>query len=287
MKKACTSRSYATSHRFSAAEYLPFTDSSEYRASKTATEPDWDSIMIYGTGSTSVMTKPNGDKINQNLAPSQKDVEGLKKLYSISPSLKFDPLGSKSNINKNKFNDIRKKESDSGCGGSTGDDPSGGDDPTDEVECAPATCGSGTCPLKRARATIKRQSSRVSKREVPSKSDATWGFLNKPTTGGLDAFATEFFKGDPTLVDLDGEGEHAYDSTSIYLPFEKTALFAGLKGLYGCTSVILTSRCGTYMVSVHWPQLQLSLTLPRLITGKLCSSLKRPTNNSKTLSYRR
>jgi hypothetical protein len=78
-------------------------------------EPDWESIMIYGTGGSSVLTKPNGVTIKQNLAPSQKDVMGLKKLYSISPSSKFNPLGSKSNTKLNKFKDIRKKDKDSGC----------------------------------------------------------------------------------------------------------------------------------------------------------------------------
>jgi hypothetical protein len=78
-------------------------------------EPDWESIMIYGTGDNSVLTKPNGVAIKHNLAPSQKDVAGLKKLYSISPSSKFNPLGSKSNTQLNKFKDIRKKDKDSGC----------------------------------------------------------------------------------------------------------------------------------------------------------------------------
>ncbi|KAF1930148.1 uncharacterized protein M421DRAFT_91322 [Didymella exigua CBS 183.55] len=49
IEKACTSRAYAKAYRFSAAEYLPFMDSTAYRASNTATEPDWDSIMIYNS----------------------------------------------------------------------------------------------------------------------------------------------------------------------------------------------------------------------------------------------
>ncbi|KAF1359806.1 hypothetical protein EJ07DRAFT_28112, partial [Lizonia empirigonia] len=115
MKKACTSRAYAKTYRFSAAEYLPITDSTAYRASKTATEPDWSSIMIYDSQMGSALTKPNGEEITQVLFPSQQDVDGLKKLYGVSPSSKFNPLGSKSNPKKNAFNDIRKKERDSGC----------------------------------------------------------------------------------------------------------------------------------------------------------------------------
>nr|GFD56111.1 hypothetical protein [Tanacetum cinerariifolium] len=58
LKKACTSRAYAQTYQFSAAEYLPFTDSTTYRSSDSMDEPDWDSIMIYGTGESSVLTKP-------------------------------------------------------------------------------------------------------------------------------------------------------------------------------------------------------------------------------------
>lgn len=241
MKKACTSRAFAKAHRFSAAEYLPITDSTAYRASKTFTEPDWESIMIYGSGIESVLTKPNGDQIKQNLAPSQQDVQGLKQLYSVSPSSKFNPLGSKSNAKKNTFNDIRKKERDSGCGEVPSDDPSG------QVECSPATCGS-SCPTKRKRAASKRAvSKRALPRAVPATSDPTWGFLNKPTTGGLDAFTQEVFDSRPFQVDLtDPAGQ--YVSTAIFMEFKNGPFFAAIRGLYGCTSVLLTSRCGMYMV---------------------------------------
>ncbi|KAF1357175.1 hypothetical protein EJ07DRAFT_181349 [Lizonia empirigonia] len=203
--KACTSRAFAKAHRFSAAEYLPITDSTAYRASKKFTEPGWESIMIYGSGIESVLTKPNGDQIKQNLAPSQQDVQGLKQLYSVSPSSKFNPFGSKSNAKKNTFNDIRKKERGSGCGEVPSDDPSG------QVECSPASCG------------------------IPATSDPTWGFLNKPTTGELDAFTQEVFDSRPFQVDLtDPAGQHV--STAIFTEFKNGPFFAAIRGLYRCTS---------------------------------------------------
>lgn len=245
MKKACTSRAFAKTYRFSAAEYLPFTDSTAYRASKTATEPDWDSIMIYDSTMGSALTKPNGDAIKQVLAPSQHDVYGLKKLYSISTSSKFNPLGSRSNDKKNKFNDIRKKERDSGCGKVPDDDPTG------DVECSPKTCGNGSCLTKEKRVA---RSKPKSPRAIPATSDPIWGFLNKPTNGGLDAFTKEFFDPDlpikePFLVDLSNTNKDLAP-TSIFLEFKDGAFFAGVMGLFGCTSVLMTSQCGMFMVRV-------------------------------------
>ncbi|KAH6879204.1 hypothetical protein BKA58DRAFT_453453 [Alternaria rosae] len=244
MKKACTSRAFAKSYRFSAAEYLPFTDSTAYRASKSVSEPDWDSIMIYDSGMGSVLTKPNGEQIKQVLAPSQRDVEGLKQLYGVSPESKFNPLGSKSSSYKNKFNDIRKKERDSGCGTVPDDDPKG------EVECSPATCGGGSCPAKRARAARATSDLKSSPRAIPATADSKWGFLNKPSQGGLDAFVKDFIATKPFLADLENLDKTS-PSTSIFLEFKDGAFMAGVRGLYGCTSVVLTSHCGMFM-SHHW-----------------------------------
>ncbi|EMD86345.1 hypothetical protein COCC4DRAFT_71263 [Bipolaris maydis ATCC 48331] len=244
MKKACTSRAFAKAHRFSAAEYLPFADSTAYRASKSVTEPDWDSIMIYDSGMGSVLTKPNGDQIKQVLAPSQRDVEGLKLLYGISPKSKFNPLGSKSNSKRNKFNDIRKKERDSGCGEVPDDDPKG------QVLCTPATCGGGSCPAKKARAVEATSNRKALPRAIPTTADPVFGFLNKPTQGGLDAFAKEFFDTKPFLVDLE-DVDSRERSTSIFMQWKQGPFMAGVMGLYGCTSVLLTSQCGMFM-SHHW-----------------------------------
>lgn len=245
MKKACTSRAFAKANRFSAAEFLPFIDSTAYRTSKTATEPDWDSIMIYDSNMGSALTKPNGDAIKQVLAPSQHDVEGLKKLYSISTSSRFNPLGSKSNAKKNAFTEIRKKERDSGCGEVPDDDPTG------DVECTPKTCGD-SCPVRKARAVPRKAKS---PRAVPATADPTWGFLNKPTNGGLDSFTKDFFNPElpikePFLVDLSDAGDTSA-STAIFLEFKDGAFFSGVMGLFGCTSVLVTSQCGMYM-SHHW-----------------------------------
>jgi hypothetical protein len=145
MKKACTSRAYAKTYRFSAAEYLPITDSTAYRASSTATEPDWDSIMIYDSKMGSALTKPNGDAITPVLSPSQRDVDGLKTLYGISSSVKFNPLGSKSHPKLETFKDIRKKDKDSGCKEAEDDDE---DD-------APTATASSSVPSATATANCK------------------------------------------------------------------------------------------------------------------------------------
>jgi hypothetical protein len=246
MKKACTSRAYAKTYRFSAAEYLPITDSTAYRVSNTATEPDWSSIMIYDSEMGSALTKPNGDAIPQVLSPSQQDVDGLGRLYGISQSSNFNPLGSKSNPKKNTFNDIRKKERDSGCGEVPDDDPTG------LVECSPKSCGGGSCPLKKR--TSAASSNTTVRRAVPDTADPTWGFLNKPTDGGLDAFTKEFFNPElpikePFLVDLTDATEEQL-STSIFLEFKDGPFFSGVMGLFGCTSVLVTSQCGMFMVTI-------------------------------------
>lgn len=146
MKKACTSRTYAKTYRFSAAEYLPITDSTAYRASSTATEPDWESIMIYDSKMGSALTKPNGDAITPVLSPSQRDVDGLKTLYGISSSVKFNPLGSKSNPRLDIFKDIRKKDKDSGCKEAEDDN---------EDDALPTTTSSASVPSATATANCK------------------------------------------------------------------------------------------------------------------------------------
>lgn len=283
MQKACTSRAYAKTYRFSAAEYLPITDSTAYRASKTATEPDWGSIMIYDSKMGSALTKPNGDAITQVLSPSQRDVDGLKRLYGVSPSSKFNPLGSKSNPKKNAFNDIRKKERDSGCGEVPDDDPTG------VVECGPASCGGGACSLKKRSKAVPGHG--TVRRAVPTTSDPTWGFLNKPTTGGLDAFTKEFFDPElpikePFLVDLtDPSGE--YVSTSIFLEFKDGAFFSGVMGLFGCTSVLVTSQCGMFMVRLSILQRWAVTDLCSHIIGRSGGRRVRPINSSKKWSLTR
>lgn len=250
MKKACTSRAFAKANQFSAAEYLPFTDSTAYRASSTATEPDWDSIMIYDVTMGTALTKPNGDPIKQVLAPSPKDVEGLKKLYGVSVESRFNPLGSKSNPKKNEFVEIRKKERDSGCGVVPPDDPTG------DVECKPKSCGANACPIKSIQRSQNDYVISKTPRAIPTTADPIWGFLNKPTKNGLDAFTKDFFNPElpikePFLVDLSNAGDD-YASTAIFQEFRNGPFFAGVMGLFGCTSVLVTSQCGMYMV---WPYL--------------------------------
>jgi len=135
MKKACTSRAFAQSYQFSAAEYLPITDSTTFRTSTNIKEPDWDSIMIYETTNNGVLTKPNGQAITQNLAPSPRDIAGLNDLYKVSHASKFDPYGSKSSIYLSKFKEIRKKDQDSGCSEAEKDSDTSAPIATAKLDC--------------------------------------------------------------------------------------------------------------------------------------------------------
>ncbi|DAA74180.1 TPA_exp: Uncharacterized protein A8136_3678 [Trichophyton benhamiae CBS 112371] len=115
IEKACTDRATAIKLRFSASEYLPIRSTimrtPRVPAVPTADDVDWDSIMIYPSGSgaaspdgtgpendlrKSVLLKANGDKIKPNLAPSDQDVNALITLYDVKfntpqPKLLNDP----------------------------------------------------------------------------------------------------------------------------------------------------------------------------------------------------
>ena len=125
---------------------------------------------------------------------------------------------------------------------------------TSDFVCAPDTCVNGCSSKRSLRAPARQPDPRITdtppipKRDIPSTPDPTWGYLDKPTTGGLDAFAGHLFSSNPTVVDLQPDEPINY-STSIFLPFGSIPFFAGVIGLYGCTSVILVSHCGVYMVS--------------------------------------
>lgn len=126
MKEVCTSRAKAIEYRFSAGDYLPIVDEPVLASKKD--EPDWESIMIYpsgtgGKGSASpgndnrapILLKPNGDRIPINLAPSPRDVSGLTKLYGYNPDSSWTALGDKAHKLRSKFSQILRKEPDSGC----------------------------------------------------------------------------------------------------------------------------------------------------------------------------
>ncbi|KAK8031335.1 NupC family nucleoside transporter [Apiospora arundinis] len=74
--------------------------------------------------------------------------------------------------------------------------------------------------------------------------------LDRPATGKIDEW---FAKQWPRLhVDVPIEmNDEEIASTSRYVPFLKEPVRMGLKGLYGCTSVIIADKKGAYM-SHHW-----------------------------------
>lgn len=129
---------------------------------------------------------------------------------------------------------------------------------TEDWECSPTDCAGGSCLLKRNK--IKRSEPAYQPDVTPTATptphiepravDSTWGGLSKPATNGLDAWAKTVFTKDPYILTLQEE-LMAYDSTSQYVGFSgRSSLFAVVRGLEGCTSVVLVSQCGVYMVSL-------------------------------------
>lgn len=87
-------------------------------------EPDWNSIMMYPSncGGTvvngvaqNVLTKIGGELITQNGRPTQRDVEGLKKLYSVREKFGKSLLNDPGNALKGAFDKMRKKDPDVPC----------------------------------------------------------------------------------------------------------------------------------------------------------------------------
>jgi hypothetical protein len=101
--------------------------------------------MIYDSKMGSALTKPNGDAITPVLSPSQRDVDGLKTLYGISSSVKFNPLGSKSHPKLETFKDIRKKDKDSGCKEAEDDDEDDVPTTTTSPSSAPSATATADC----------------------------------------------------------------------------------------------------------------------------------------------
>ncbi len=62
-----------------------------------------------------VLTKMNGDVIQPNSRPSQRDVSGLKRMYGVKSSLVGKLLGDRSNPFKNIFDKVRRNDQDSSC----------------------------------------------------------------------------------------------------------------------------------------------------------------------------
>lgn len=81
-------------------------------------------------------------------------------------------------------------------------------------------------------------------------SDANYGSLSVPTTAEpLDKWATSIYaKTDKTKeVYVDFNTEQEYKPTSLFQRFGDSEFYMTLTGLYGCTSVVVTSYCGAYM----------------------------------------
>ncbi|KAK8111704.1 uncharacterized protein PG998_008161 [Apiospora kogelbergensis] len=73
--------------------------------------------------------------------------------------------------------------------------------------------------------------------------------IDRPAQGKIDAWFQQAW---PRLtVEVPVETDTGTTSTAHYMPFLNEPVRMGVKGLYGCTSVIITSKAGAYL-SHHW-----------------------------------
>lgn len=76
--------------------------------------------------------------------------------------------------------------------------------------------------------------------------------LDRPTAGGLDAWAQHVFNSPHYKMAVDvPDNTNMYLSAAMYLPWEGNPLLATVSGFSGCTSVILACDCGVYIVSLN------------------------------------
>jgi hypothetical protein len=117
-EEICYKRDIAANWGFSAQDYLPLTSIDAYKVgTQDGDNIDWDSIMIYPTGAGAkrdssgnrlpTLTKPNGDDIEPNLYPSQKDIQGLMALYGMSSDYDETLLSSSKSASNSKFLSVR------------------------------------------------------------------------------------------------------------------------------------------------------------------------------------
>jgi hypothetical protein len=62
-----------------------------------------------------ILLKPDGSRIDTVDKPSKRDVKGLTELYGGTIKGKFTLLGDKASSVKNKFDNIKRGDEDSGC----------------------------------------------------------------------------------------------------------------------------------------------------------------------------
>lgn len=117
-KKICTNRDVARRWGFSAVEYLPLLKTTEDFTPGTTDDDDvdWDSIMLYPSGAGGkadgsgkrkpVLKKPNGDDIDINTEPSQRDVKALITLYGASTKFNEELLNEDELFKKIRSKDI-------------------------------------------------------------------------------------------------------------------------------------------------------------------------------------
>ncbi|KAJ5928236.1 hypothetical protein N7466_007192 [Penicillium verhagenii] len=129
---------------------------------------------------------------------------------------------------------------------------------TEEQECSPTGCSGGSCLLKK-RSKVKRaapaQQLDARATDTPyihrRTYDSTFGYLNKPATGDLDSWtASVFEEGSPSILTLQLENPER-KSTAQFIEFAGKSMFAAVRGLVGCVSVVIASQCGVYMTH-HW-----------------------------------
>ncbi|KAK3395014.1 hypothetical protein B0H63DRAFT_445088 [Podospora didyma] len=122
----CLKYSVAAQYKFSGFNYLPILLPFQ-QWDQSRQEPDWDSIMLYpsdaggrpanGGGKAKILFKNrNGDEILPVVKPSQRDVAGLRKMYSAPGGGTFQTLlVDARSIWNNKFKTVRRQDPDAHC----------------------------------------------------------------------------------------------------------------------------------------------------------------------------
>jgi hypothetical protein len=138
---------------------------------------------------------------------------------------------------------------------------------TGDALCAPDSCPDGCSLKKRSRTKPFDEpdpkitgTPLISPKRDPlaaRAADPTWGNLNKPASGQLDSWTEDFFDADPFVVTLVTSND---GSSSQYRVWDTDSMLVAVQGLVGCTSVVMVSRCGVYLVSVLPSSMSPSLT---------------------------
>lgn len=116
---------------------------------------------------------------------------------------------------------------------------------------AKTTKGQGTCPAKSTKGTKGAKSKATRWLSGLTRRNGEYGTLSIPTTANpIDKWATDIYKaGDrnrEVYIDFESSKPHM-KPTSGFEDHGDSPFYMTLTGLYGCTGLVVTSNCGSYM----------------------------------------